>query len=289
MKIRIILLFTIFYGSVQAGLFDDRFPSARASAMSGSFVAVSNDVWAGYYNPAGLARVGNNQFGASYQIPFNLNFFRSFFVSGVMPLPENFGTAGVSFQDFGVDFMGNSLSSEYTFAFSHGFYLMKDIHSALTVGYNLKYYYWDLGESVGGLNLGSAGTFGMDVGFQASLYQRTWVGVYFLNLNAPQIGEFTKHDLPQRIVIGAAYMPQNGVTTSISMNKTIGLQTQIEGGFELDVMEYVSIRLGVSTEPNRFSGGIGIHYEGFNFDYALRTHPVLSETHQFALQYSIDN
>ena len=283
---KVFLIFTFVYANLLfAGLFDDRYPSARATAMSDAFVAVSNDVWAAYYNPAGLATVENYNFGLSYQAPYNLPFFKNYFLSGTAPLPSDFGTVGISVQNFGVSYLGNNLSGEYTFALSHGFYLMNDIHSSLSAGYNLKYYYWELGESVGGLDLGSGGTVGVDLAFQASLYGRTYVGIYFLNINAPNIGEITKHDLPQRIVIGAAYRPQNEITTSLAMNKTIGLDTQIEGGFEFQIIEMLALRLGVSTDPNRFSGGFGLNYQNIYFDYAIRTHPVLSETHQFGLSY----
>ncbi len=280
-----------------AGLFDDRYPSARALGMGGAMVAVANDVWAGYYNPAGLADVQNYYVASSYNMPFGYSFFRNYFIAGTAELPENYGAVSISFQDFGVNYLGNEMSTEYTAAISHGFYLMKDIHSSLSFGYNLKLYHWKLGESVGtwnesdgvylndGLELGSASTFGIDIGAQASLYGRTFIGVYLININAPTIGANTKHDLPQRIVIGAAYKPQNGVTTSLTFNKTVGFDTQVEGGFEFQIMEFFALRLGVGTNPNRFSGGIGINYERIQFDYALRTHPVLSETHLFGLSY----
>jgi hypothetical protein len=282
---RILIILLALTVAAQAGLFDDRLPSARATGMSGSFVAIANDVWAGYYNPAGLAKLEQYQVGSSYQVPYNAPFFMNYFVSFTAPLSPHFGSVGLSFQDFGVKYNGNELSAEYTMALSHGFFLLKDVHSSLSAGYNLKAYHWKLGESVDGLNLGSATTFGIDVGFQATLYGRTHLGVYVLNLNAPSIGEYTKHDLPQRIVVGAAYQPYSDLTTSISMNKTVGMDTQIEGGLEFRLLDMVNLRFGAGTDPNRFSAGLGIDYAGIQFDYALRTHPVLAETHQFGISY----
>ena len=282
---KILLMVLILGHTAWSGLFDDRFPSARATAVSNSVVAIVNDVWASYYNPAGLAEIKSYLFGASYQTPFNLSYFKNYFLSGVYPLPGNYGCISLSFQNFAVKYQGNELSAENTIAFSHGFYLMKDMSSSLSAGYSLKYYHWSLGESIGGVDLGSGGTFGFDVGMQASIYNRTYVGVYFLNLNAPKIGDLTKHELPQRLVIGAAYRPQNEITTTIAINKTIGMETQLEGGFDFQIMEMIALRLGVSTQPNRFSGGIGLNYQNFFFDYAVRTHPVLAETHQFGLSY----
>jgi hypothetical protein len=272
-----------------AGIFDERYPSPRASAMSSSVVALANDVWAPYYNPAGLAMVNTYTVGASYQIPYNLSYFQNYFLSAAVPIPYGrLGTAAVSFQKFGVNFEGNDMSGEYTFALSHGFTLMQDIHSSLGFGYNLKYYYWSLGESVGGLDLGSGSTFGLDIGIQGSVYNRTYLGLYFMNINTPKIGSVSQHELPQRIVAGAAYVPVDNVATTIALNKTIGKDTQVEAGFEFKVIPMLALRVGVSTAPNRFSGGLGFNYQNIHFDYSLRTHPVLSETHQFGLSYIIE-
>ncbi len=282
-RISFLLIVLIFFGSGIAGLFDDRLPSARATAMSGAVVALQGDVWAPYYNPASLSSIDNYQIGGSYQIPYNLSFFRNYFVSGVVPTP--YGTAAVSMQNFGVQYQGNDLSSEYTFGISHGFYLMKDVHSSLSAGYNLKYYYWSLSESIDGFDLGSGSTFGLDIGLQGSIYGRTYIGVYALNINTPHIGALTKYELPQRIVAGIAYQPLTDLITAVSFNKTSGFDIQVEGGFEYHIIPLLALRLGASTAPNRFSGGIGLNHGNIRFDYALRTHPVLAETHQFGLSY----
>lgn len=280
----------------QGGVFDDRYPSPQASAMSNAFVAVSGDVWSPWYNPAGLARLEGFEVGMAYQRPYNLSFFKNAFISTGLPLgrilPERVGSIGtmaLSFESFGVEYQGNTLSSEYTAMFSHGFDLLRDIHSSLSFGYSAKLYFWELGESVEGRALGSELSFGLDLGLQASVYKRTHLGVYVYNINAPTIGSQVAHELPQRIVIGAAYMPYGGLTTSVALNKTVGMDTQLEAGFEFFIIEMLAIRLGASTQPNRFSAGAGINYAGLYFDYSFRNHPVLAETHQFGLIYRFND
>lgn len=280
-----ILLFILLINGLQAGAFDARYPSARASAMGDGFVAVANDVWASYYNPAGLAAVGNYQVGTAFQRPFSQSFYSNTFIGGAVPISPKFGTMSVSFESYGVSYRGQDLSTEMTSTFSHGFYLLNDMHSSLSVGYNLKYYHMNLGESVDGLKLGSAGTFGLDIGMQASLYERTYVGVYAYNINAPVLGENTKHNLPQRLVIGAAYRPLTDLITTLSFDKTVGFDTQLQGGFEYLPAPWLALRLGAGTDPNRFSAGMGINFFGFQLDYSFVNHPVLPETHKFGLTY----
>lgn len=284
-KLSFLFVSLFFINSVFAGVFDSRDPSARATAMSEANLAVVSDVWAVYYNPAGLARLNCFQFATAAQRPFNQPFFSNTFFGAAVPLPEKYGTLGLTAEYYGVRYGGNDLSKEITITLSHGFYLLKDLNSTLSVGYNLKYYYWELGKSVGGLDLGSAGTFGVDVGLQASIWERTYVGAFAYNINAPRIGSQVSHDLPQRLVIGAAYRPVSGLITSLAFDKTIGLDTHLRAGFEFLSVEWLALRVGASTNPNRFSFGFGFNFKGFGIDYSFLNHPVLPETHKFGLMY----
>lgn len=269
----------------QAGLFDDRLPSARFTAMGGAGVAVANDVWAAYYNPAGLSRVDRIQVGTSYTRLFNVSFLRNFFGAATLPISQKYGTLSLTLQYFGVNYKESNLSGEYTLALSHGFYLLKDIHSSLAIGYSLKAYHWRLGESLTFGDLGSATTVGVDVGLMASVYSRTYLGIYFLNLNTPQIGAYQQHDLPRRVVVGLAYQPYDGVTTSLDFNRTIGTgETQLWGGAEFQVFNNLFLRFGGTTNPSRFSAGIGLQFAQFQLDYGLLTHSELGETHQIGFR-----
>ena len=57
MRTKVIILILIWLGlrSVQAGVFDARYPSARAAAMGDALVAMPDEFWASYTNPAALA------------------------------------------------------------------------------------------------------------------------------------------------------------------------------------------------------------------------------------------
>ncbi len=284
-----IFLLTIFSQDVKAGVFDSRYPSAKATGMGNAVVAVNTDVWAPYYNPAGLANLHNIQAASAVQRLFNQPFLQNAFFGASLPLPGKYGTIAVNFEFFGVKYNGSTLSRENTFTFSHGFYLMNDIHSSLSFGYNVRYYYWDLGESIENRKLGSAGTLGLDVGLQGTLYHRIYGGVFAYNVNAPTMGKYTKHDLPQRIVIGVAYRPISGVVTSVSLDKTVGFDTQALSGIEFRPVSWLALRVGAGTTPNRVSAGIGLMFKGIVFDYSFQNHPVLPETHKIGLMYNFGN
>jgi len=188
--------------------------------------------------------------------------------------------------NFGVVYKSEDMSTETAFTFSHGRYIFKDYNSSLSIGYNVRLMRWSLGRSLQYGELGSASTLTLDVGFRATLYDRTMVGVYVTNLNNPEFGEINSHDLPRKVVIGFAYVPYSGVTTVFDIKKDIGKdQTQFWGGAEFELNKYFALRTGAMANPNRFTFGGGFTYEKFVLDYALITHPELAETHQFGIRY----
>ncbi len=262
------------------GVFTDRYPSARFAAMGGSGIAVSNDVWAPFYNPAGLSRLQNWEVGSAYSRMFSARFISNIFGAAALPLSSRYGTIGVGIEYFGVNYNGQNISGETTARISHGFYLLKDIHSSLAVGYSLNIYHWSLGNSPTLGNLGSATTLGLDVGLLATVYGRTSIGVTITNVNTPQVGALTPVDLPQRVIAGIAYEPYEGVVTSVDLNRQIGSdETQMWAGGEISPTSFLKIRLGATRNPNRFTAGFGIHYRYFQLDYALITHSELGQSH----------
>ncbi len=291
MRTKVIILILIWLGlrSVQAGVFDARYPSARAAAMGDALVAMPDEFWAAYTNPAALASLSGWQVGSAVQRPFNQTFLQNAFFSAALPLSSTYGNLALSFEFFGVKYQGATLSRENTLTLSHGFYLMNDIHSALSLGYNIRYYYWDLGESVEGRKLGAAGALGLDIGLQANLYHRVFAGVYVYNINAPTLGKNVPYDLPQRIVVGAAYRPITEVVTTISFDKTLGFDTQLQGGVEFWPVRWLALRVGATTNPNRFTAGLGLKIKGLKIDYSFQNHPVLPETHKIGIIYQFSN
>lgn len=281
-----LLLVGLLTGTALGGLFDDRYPSPRALAMGGAGAATPAGLWSAYYNPAGLSALQRAELGTAYARLYNLGFLHNYFGGGAYPLSSRWGSLAATFQYFGVDYEGENLTGEYTMTLSHGFYLLKDIESSLSLGYSIKAYHLNYGTSVEGRELGSTTTFGVDVGLQASVYSRTTVGIYVLNFNNPSVGEFTKYDLPQRIVAGVAYQPYDGVTTTFDLNRVAGGDDlEFWGGAEFRLFQYLELRFGATTNPNRFTAGVGVNVANYRIDYGMRTHSELGETHSIGFVY----
>ncbi len=281
------VVLTLLFAEQGLAIFPDLGPSARAKAMGGSFVALADDGFAIHYNPAGLCQVTDYQFHSSYQRPFGLNFLSHSWFDLTIPIGR-YGTLGFSFQKQGVEYRGVAMEAEKTLQFGHGFRLMGDIHSWLSLGYTLNLYSLEFGKSVGGVELGSAHTFGINIGGLAGLWRRTRLGFLARNINNPQMGKNTKFDLPQSIVVGVCYSPYKGVETNWDVVKELNQETQLHFGVESMVTKSLILRVGLQNNPNLYTLGMGINYQGISFDYGFSYNSQPGSTHQLTLGYRIE-
>jgi hypothetical protein len=262
-------------------------PYPRATAIGSGYAGMVDDPGATFFNPAGLAGIQGIEGTLSYQRPYGLSFFDDFTGSLVLPMNQ-YGTAALSVQNFSVNYAGNDLSAERVVGLSYGTTLLKDIHSSLSLGITGKWLYWKLGDSVpdatgSQVSFGQASTFGLDVGAQASLWRRTKVGASVVNVNNPTMGDPTPHDLPQIFRAGICYQPYPNVSSVIGAERVLGQDVEFGAGAEAWVFPELALRMGITSNPNRFTGGIGIHFHGLMIDYAYLTHPQLSGTHQVSV------
>jgi len=260
-------------------------PTPRQAGIGFAAAALEGGATSAWFNPAGLAAADEFDAFISYQRPFNLPFFRDFAAAVAYPI-SNYGTFSLSARSFSVTYQDVDLSAERTVSLSHGFYLQKDIHSSLAVGYTLRLMYWSLGESVNGLNLGSAFSGGVDLGVMGTLWGRTRVGGMIRNLNAPTIGKVQKHQLPRMVLLGLAYEPYRGVLTTLGAEKVLGAELRMQGGIELEVFGPLWLRAGAFSQPNSFTLGFGLNHESLGFDYAYVSHPTLEGSHLVGLHFS---
>jgi len=268
-----------------AGVFDNLILSPRARAMGGAFVAVSDDETAVFTNPAGLAQQDRVGLYGSYVDLYGYDFLD--LGSFAATVPTGKGTFGLGGRLLSVEYKGVDLESEYSISLGHGFTVMEDVHSSLSLGYALSLYGLSFdAESVGGEDLGSASTFGIDIGVMGTLRGRTTFGFFAKNINNPKLGDPDAEDLPQWFTAGVAYSPYGGVNTVLEMQKQDDEDLRTCFGLELSVTDYVTLRGGIQNEPHRLSVGFGTHWEAIRVDYSYTSHGTLPGSHHFGLGYA---
>jgi len=271
---------------ISGAAFEDIEVSPRTRAMGTTFIAFAPDAYAPFHNPASLAWTLEPEVAASYVQPFGVDFSKQTAATGVLETGK-VGGIGVGFRYFGTDYGGQDLTSETTITFAQGFRLLDDDQSTVAIGYALSYYALSYGTSVTGIDPGDDGVFGVNLGAEAVLYQRTKVGVYAQNVNNPSIGDLDKEELIRRVGVGISYQPYPGVLTMLDISNELNDPVQFRGGTEFEVASFLQLRAGLRTQPNIFTAGFGFLLKGVRVDYAFSTGGgTLSSSNQIGIGYA---
>ena len=264
-------------------VFDDLELSPRARGLGGAYAGLSNDAAGLFYNPAGLVNVEGIDVYTSLFHPFNYAFSRANLLA-VAWASEEWGTFGFGYSDFRVDYDGAVLSIESTYSFGHALMLMEDLSSSFAFGYAINLYHLDYPTlSVSGYDLGAENTYGVDLGFQGKLHERTTVGFFVENVNNPSIGDPKETELSQRLSGGIAYQAYDGVITAAEVEKEFGEDVQFHAGIECRIAAPLVLRFGAQSEPNLFDVGAGFGYKDVQTDFTYTYHPVLDATFHYGL------
>jgi hypothetical protein len=250
--------------------FEDLESGVRPQGMGGAFTAVADDPSAIHWNPAGLAALEEIELIALYKHLFGGP-------EGLhnatldVALPTRWGHFGASLQEVGFE-----LESERVLTLSGALQLTEDLAVGLNaVGYQLYQKRFGTGLAVG-----------FDVGLLATVYRRWRLGFFAHNLNNPTLGADYRYDLPRLVNVGLAYIPFEGVISSLDLSKEVGKGTRLQAGQEFAIFDdLLVLRAGIQTEPARYSAGLGTRIERLRFDYAVQNHEVLPLTHQVSFGY----
>ena len=262
---------------------------ARAIGMGESQVADANDLYASFWNPAGLARVKRPQIGLMHNEWFegiNHEFF-----GFVQPIGDAgaFGGSAI-FLDFG-ELQGRDASGKETKKFRpYDLALIlsyaRQFASAFSVGVNGKW----IREQIDDTN---AQVIAFDVGGLYTVPKRPLT----FGLNIQHLGGKVKFveesfNLPVNIKVGAAYKLLNDAFTIVAdVNRPSDNDITVGFGTALTVSQLLHLRsgykhtlggndLGVSSG---ITAGIGFSIEGFQLDYAFVSFGKLGPTHRFSL------
>lgn len=279
-----------------AQVFTDLGNGAAAQAGSGNAtVASESSVWSYAVNPAGFSKATGISIGATHYSPYQEAFVKVDRLSALFAT-ESWGVVNLHADLSAVKYGGNELTSEKMFGVSHAFYLQKDLRSALSFGYSINLLSVGYGVNSAGLSgdgsdgvgLSSATAVGVDLGFQAALRNRSWMGVFIQNINQPTIGSGAiDYYATRKVVVGAGYQPYYGLTTSLAVEKVLGGDFQYNAGVDYSVLKWLDIRAGLNTYPSQISLGAGIHLGPVGIDYALVNHPILPSTHIISFDFSM--
>ncbi len=243
----------------------------KAIGLGNAFVAVADNPWAVAYNTAGLAQCKTFQASAFY-VPqqFGLPELRTTALSASFAIKP--GTVGILIERFGFDLYNTS-----TFECGYGFFAGPTIAVGATVGV----------DRVSIARYGAATGTTLDLGCMGWPTPELTLGFVLRNVTAATIGS-TRERLPQNVLFGVSYTPIEGFLLVAEVEKDLQFPVVVKAGVEQNVLDLLSLRCGMSNNPDKFTAGFAVKYAGIEFGYAGYSHPDLGWTHQIDLIVRVD-
>lgn len=263
----ILLRFLVLVSIMTGGIcYSQQNPGAKQISMSNSDIALSNDVFAIFNNPAGLAQMNWREVGIYYSpAPFGFTELANGFIAYNEPL--SFGSVSAG-------------------AMTYGFELYRETKFLAGVSYNYQNKFFAGGTiNIHHLtieNYGSDVAYYFNVGGLVYLTDNLRGGFHLSNVNRASFGN-EDDQIPMVIAAGFSYDVLPNLNINTAVDKDVLYPVSFLFGIDYSIIEYLSIRTGFSTEPSRYSAGIGINYSMFSLDYALFNHNDLGLTHQAGL------
>jgi len=238
-------------------------PGAKQISLSNSDVALSNDVFSLFNNPAGLSQMNWREVGIYYSpAPFGLSELANGYAA--YHEPTSIGSFAVGGMSYGFD-----LYRESKFILGYSYNFQNKFFAGLTINY----------QTVSIKNYGNDGAIFFNLGGLAYITNIFRIGFAVQNINRATFGD-EDDQIPMIFNTGLSYDVIDDLTVNFALEKDIKYKAAFQFGINYDIIEYISIRMGFANEPSKYSAGIGINYSMFSLDYAMFTHNYLGLTHQ---------
>lgn len=244
-------------------------PIGAKSAALGGQTTTLNDVFSIINNPAGLSKLEQFNIGVYAENRFLVADLNLFGVGISLPLQDN--ALGI-----GATYFGNAAYSETNLTLAYSRLLTENLSMAVNFDY--------LNLSIEELGTNSAFTFGL--GLQFSPSKNIDIGVHIFNPIRVQITEEQNELLPSLLKVGLAYHPvEEKFTLFAEAEKDIDRDAILKFGLEYQLIEKLSLRGGISTNPTYSSFGLGLNLGKIVLDIANRFHPVLGYSPHISVIY----
>jgi hypothetical protein len=241
-------------------------PGARQISISNSDVALSNDVFSVFNNPAGLSQFNWREIGIYYSpAPFGLSELANGYVAYAEPF--TFGTVALGGMTYGFELYRESkISLGYSYNYENKFF----------AGLAVNYHTYSI------QNYGNTNAFYLNLGGLAYITHQLRWGFAISNINRASIGN-DDDQIPIIFSTGFSYDLIKTLIINLAVEKDIRYKPSVQFGLEYNIIEYLSLRVGFQNEPARYTAGIGMNYSIIGLDYAVFTHQDLGLTHQAGL------
>ena len=243
-------------------------PSSTAPANASVAYA---DQWSIFHNPAMLTSAKKTAATLGYENKFFISELST--VSAGVAIPTKYVQVGVAISRFGYSAYSETQA---------GIVLARSFSDKFSMGVQFNYYsvYFSPTER-------SQGVVIAQIGLLSELAKGFYVGFNAYNPAQTNIKtELVEKRIPSIFNLGAMYRFSDKLLWVSQVNKEIGSDVGWATGFEYQIVDALSVRLGGYGSPFVPSLGIGLHFGKFSFDANFEQHPTLGISSVGSLKYS---
>ncbi len=256
----------------------------RASGMGGTFVGLSNDTSAIYFNPSGLVQLKAPEFSSMYNSWFQginlttMSYARPVGSSESIGVSVTYLCVGQMEETTLTEQNGTGkmfIPSDTIVTLSYG----RSIAKGVSVGCSLKYISDNIDSS-------ALTGYGLDVGVLfATPIKKLNVGAAIKN-----IGGLGSGLLPTAFSYGVSYrmLPKDSLILVCDLDIPADDDPSTHIGAEYSPLQFLCLRCGFNTRTEEYAGGnfsagLGLIFDDFSVDYAHAPYGELGEAHRASL------
>ncbi|HMN06094.1 MAG TPA: hypothetical protein PKD45_10225 [Flavobacteriales bacterium] len=244
-------------------------PSGARFAGMGNAALTLKDLWCVSGNQAGLAGLEGPVAGAFYQQHWLSPDMAMQGLAAALPVGK--GVFAISASSF-----GNNLYAQRTFGLAYAM----ELGEGWRAGVQLDYFNIRLGEGYG-----STGAISAELGLQARITEKLWIGAHLYNPNRAKLGGPYEERMPTVLGAGLGYTFNERVTLTGEVTKDIDRQEQYHAGIEYRPAHALFLRTGVSSGPAKAHFGVGLVMGQLDLDLAAVMRTQLGLTPMVNLSY----
>lgn len=265
----LMIIFVVHSPHFSFGAFEKIEAGAASIAMGNALVALKQFPFALYYNPAALSVSENFQFVFTYH---NLYGFSDLNQVNVL---SNLQIGRYPFA-IAIDRLGNRFYQEIQVTAGSKY----DITPDCAIGASAQLYILTI------QNYGQKITGGINISLLYNVLPEFSVGAIVTNVNQPRIAQI-QEKLPQTMSLGFGYYPLDALSVSVELFRDIRFEHEYRAGFLYKITSSLDFRAGLEDKTDTYSFGFGIHTEWLGFDYALRVHQILGNSHLISIMMTL--
>jgi len=261
--------FTCFcFGNIFAG--GEGFVLGSRSVGSGQIGILYSDIWSVHNNIGAIGWLKQGGLGVAFDNRYNLQALNQISFSAAT-VSEKYGTLGFGASRFGSDLFNQSKASlGWAKAFGiASIGIQGQWAQTAATEFPTRHYFL--------LNFGGLARLTSKLHFAASIS----------NITQTKASEFQEERIPTIVRAGIAFLPNAKVKLLSEVQKDLDLKSIVKIGLEYEFVKKVWIRTGFSSQIEQVSGGLGIQWRNFQFDYAIANHPQLGWTNSIGINFLI--